>query len=133
MDQTFLLDNLKMYFPHIFNTMRECKLVDHTEIIIVTIYDEVYLFNNIDKGVRRLPSISDRYFDEEEFRKFFSVRLQTLLMEKCMTQLRLSEETGISKIVLNRYFTGKSLPSMYNAYLISKALNCSLGDFIYTY
>ena len=49
---------------------------------------------------------------------------------KGITQVRLSELTGISQQLLSLYTQGKSLPSAQKVSSIAKAIGCSVNDLI---
>lgn len=68
---------------------------------------------------------------EEDFNQRFSERLYYKLMRVGMTQYELSRKTGISSIMISRYCTGKSIPTVYNLLKIMKALRCSINELIY--
>ena len=74
-----------------------------------------------------------RYIElsEEDFNQRFSERLYYKLMRVGMTQYELSRKTGISSIMISRYCTGKSIPTVYNLLKIMKALKCSINELIY--
>jgi transcriptional regulator with XRE-family HTH domain len=49
-----------------------------------------------------------------------------------VSQLELSELTGIPQSTISNYLTGKFLPGFYNMDKIAKALKCSIDEFRYT-
>lgn len=54
--------------------------------------------------------------------------LLNLLNKRYMTQVDLSEKTGISKQQINEYIANTRLMTIYNAKLIADALDCSIDD-----
>lgn len=74
----------------------------------------------------------DEYLDgeltEEEWRHMFADNFNRKLRRIGMSQDRLSDMTGISKITISKYATGKATPSSYNLRKIVRALNCSINE-----
>ncbi|MCP1159333.1 helix-turn-helix domain-containing protein [Bacillus infantis] len=54
--------------------------------------------------------------------------LLNLLNKRYMTQVDLSEKTGISKQQINEYISINRLMTIYNAKLIAEALDCNIDD-----
>jgi putative transcriptional regulator len=54
--------------------------------------------------------------------------LLKLLNKRYMTQVDLSEKTGISKQQINEYISNNRLMTIYNAKLIADALDCNIDD-----
>jgi len=53
-------------------------------------------------------------------------KLKEILEDRCMTQRKLSDKTGISEITISRYVNGKRTPNVREAMLIARALNVSV-------
>ncbi len=53
-------------------------------------------------------------------------KLKDILEDRCMTQRKLSDKTGISEITISRYVNGKRTPNVREAMLIARALNVSV-------
>lgn len=68
--------------------------------------------------------------DEDEWRKIFAIKLLQKLRDKSLTQLELSEISGVSKISISLYVRGKALPSLYNLTKIANALNCDVSELV---
>ena len=62
----------------------------------------------------------------------FRQRLRRLMTRQGVSQLELSELTGIPQSTISNYLTGKFLPGFYNMDKIAKALKCSIDEFRYT-
>ncbi|PLR72222.1 helix-turn-helix transcriptional regulator [Bacillus sp. UMB0728] len=54
--------------------------------------------------------------------------LLNLLNKRYMTQVDLSEKTGISKQQINEYIANTRLMTIYNAKLIADVLDCCIDD-----
>lgn len=126
-----MLKELKLYFPSVYG-----HVIEHAEagldLLLVKLDDgDTILFDNMDKSIRRLPADSN-CMSEEECKYEFGSRLRRLMMYKCVSQLELSEATGISQPQLSRYMAGKVMPSFYTADKIAKALKCSIDELRYS-
>ncbi len=66
---------------------------------------------------------------EEYENKEFAYRLRTIMCHRFVTQEELAERIGTSQVMISRYVSGKSIPSLSVARKIAKALRCSLDDF----
>lgn len=102
------------------------------ELIVETESGYTVLYNDQDGTLRSLPKDSDD-MSEEECRREFKYNFRKLLACSGMSQLELSEATGIPQPVLSNYMNGRNLPGFYNLDKIARALNCSVEDFRYTY
>ena len=125
-----IYENAELYFPE---TMK--KVVDSRELNYWTVMfrlndGDTVLYDDITKSIRTLPE-NDRELTEEEYKKEFGLRLQQIMLRKCVTQLELSERTGIPQPMLSNYMIGKTSPSFYKVDMIAKALDCSIDEFRY--
>lgn len=68
----------------------------------------------------------------EQFGKYFGSRLKQIMRDRCITQQQLSSIIGISRSNISDYINGLNIPSFMVAYKISRALDCSLDEFVLT-
>ena len=68
---------------------------------------------------------------EEEWRNIFSRRLTRKLHTSGISQFRLSELTGITPAMINRYIKCLATPSGYNLQKIARVLGCCIDELIY--
>lgn len=68
----------------------------------------------------------------QNYNKVFAKNLRRILKENDMTQLQLSQTTGITKAGVNQYAQGVKLPSLINLISMSKALNCTVNELTLT-
>lgn len=94
------------------------------------------VYNSILRDGHKLTTIYDpdktkSYSDisDEEWLKRFSVLLKHKLRINRMDQTTLSELTGISRVSISKYVSGKSAPTFRNLELIARALKCSVDEF----
>ena len=65
-----------------------------------------------------------------ELRDIISSNLRRIAKEKGLTQIKISELTGITKTALGHYFTGENLPSIDNLVSICNVLNCTMDEVV---
>ena len=125
------LENLRLYFPYIAEHMAE---YDHDicnyEITVYLDDGKVVVYDDIDHTIRELPN-KRRELTEDAFRNGFGRKLNKLMYRKGFTQEDLAECTGINRVIISGYITGKHTPSFYNVCKIAKALECSTEEFKY--
>lgn len=127
-----MLQNYLLYWGRIHGEPVSYEEISPFELIVETENGDVVLYNDLDGMLRRLPKDSN-CMSEDECKREFKYQLRKQLTLKEMSQLELSEATGIPQPVLSGYMNGKNLPGLYNLDKIAKALNCSTDDFRYTY
>lgn len=124
--------NFAMQFPYDAAKAVEYYLEDGGYNLIVILNDGRRVsFDVYEESSRYLPSSDD--VDEERFRMEFGRRLRRILDFKNISQLELSEKTGISQVAISKYIRGKRTPSFYNADKIARALGCSVTELILNY
>ena len=129
--QDRIQENMKLHFPLITEHAVEFIQDDRTSVIAKLETGEAFLYDDLDKTMRKLPSNS-RELTETELRREFVFRVRKIMMLKGFTQNELSEMTGISQPVLSNYLMGKNTPGFYAVDKIARALKCSVDDFRYT-
>lgn len=127
---SYIYENFKLYCPSMAKTAVEHHEVNSYELQITADDGNKYLFDNIDKTIRRLPIDSNNMTDEECQREF-GLRLRSVMRNKNVTQAELSEMTGIPQPVISNYIMGKRAPSFLKLDKITKALNCSADELQY--
>lgn len=65
---------------------------------------------------------------QEEAKKIIKMNLERLMSTRGMTQIELSEKTGIPKTTINGYVKGTSLPTPGNTEKLSNAFNVSKDE-----
>lgn len=120
-----ILNDLKIFFPTIADKVIYYWQESPYEIIVELDDGGLFIFDDIDQTIRRLPKNSNN-MSEEECKNEFGTRLKKLIYYKGFTQEDLSNATGISKTMINGYITGKINPSFYKVDKICKALGCSM-------
>lgn len=125
-----MFEDFKMYYP--LEGRRTLKYWENcTYELCVKLDDgEIFIFDYINKTIRRAPVYGEQ-LTEEECKNEFGRRLQRLLYSKGMTQEDLAEMTGISQKILSQYITGRVCPSFTKVDRICKALGCSMDKLRY--
>lgn len=90
----------------------------------------VYSFNDLIKGVRRMPD-DWREVDEEFVKKEFGHRLRCRMWLRGVMQDELAEAIGVSQSCISSYIRGTHMPNYYTIIRIAQVLRCSIDDFRY--
>ena len=125
-----VFQNFVAHFPFTAEKVASWDQINSTEILLRLENGEELIFDEMDKTLRTLPP--DKYsLSEEQCRNEFGIRLRKTLQRCNMSQLELSEITGIYQPQISNYISGKSTPSFYNVDKIAKALGCSVDELRY--
>lgn len=127
----YIFENMQSYYPFLSERMVSYKKVGPYELIVRTNDGETILYDDVNHSIRRLPRDSNN-MTEQEVSVEFRQRLRRLMTRQGVSQLELSELTGIPQSTISNYLTGKFLPGFYNMDKIAKALKCSIDEFRYT-
>ena len=126
-----IIQNLELYFPTIHKHMTSARELRDYELMVYCDDDSRFLYDDLDKTIRRLPS-SGEDITEDVWRREFGYRLKKIMIRKGLTQQELAERIGTSQVMLSNYMTGRSMPGFYMVDKIARALDCSIDDFRYT-
>lgn len=124
-----LIDSFRLYFPSISKNVSKYYPISTFELIVKLNDGTMMSYYDLDHTIRKLPNKNN--MTEDECRYEFGLRLRRLMSFKGITQVELSETTGISRTTISDYITGKVTPNFYNASKIAKALKCSLEELNY--
>lgn len=129
--QDRIKENMKTYFP--FITEHAVEFIPDGPMVMIMKLDtgESFLYDDIDKTIRRLPSDSGN-MTELELRREFCFRARRIMTIKGITQVELAQRTGITQQALSNYLSCKTTPGFYALDKIAKALKCSVDEFRYT-
>ena len=122
----YLYENYKLYFPSFAKGCVSWKQTDLFELEIHNKDGSIDIYNDMNHSLG--PKIDTS--TDSGWRKEFARRLRKKMAMKGITQVRLSELTGISQQLLSLYTQGKSLPSAQKVSALAKALGCSVNDLI---
>lgn len=118
-------------FPSDADKSVDWSLFDKTQILIELNDGRKVLYDNMDKTCRSIRNVrSNEENNEERWRYEFSQRLRKKMQLRSIGQDELSNITGISRPMISRYASGQSIPSLYNAEKIAKALRCSITELV---
>ena len=86
-----------------------------------------YEYDSMDGSIRRLR---DRGIDidEELLTKELGYNLRKLIPLTGKTQKDISDEVGISNVMMSRYIHGGSSPSAAKLHMIARALGCTMDE-----
>lgn len=107
------------------------KLDGWNNLIVKLKGGSTVLYDDYTGSCRLLPVEKDGYLSEDEFKREFGKRLQSIMKKLHIKQKTLSEAAGINSVSLNHYVNGRAVPTSYVAYKIAKVLGCSIEDLLY--
>lgn len=125
-----MLENCEVFYPFLTDNAVCTIDIGHDELLIELDNGERYVYDDLEKTIRRL-SMDRSDVTEEEFRREFGTRLRKVMFRKGLTQHDLAERSGISQVTISGYMRGKNVPSFYNLHKLAKALDCYVDDFTY--
>lgn len=125
-----MIHNYEKMFPSLANqTVGYIELNDF-ELLIKLEDGSKIIYDDFSKSYRNVPCDSHS-MTEQECKKEFGIRLRKILERKGVSQLELSEKTGITPSDICNYVNGKISPTFYRVDKIAKALGCSVDEFRY--
>ena len=129
-DKNYAYRNLRYRFPGMVEAAIDIQQYRGGELLLIMPDGTEWLYSDLHNNVRQLPKDLHN-LSEEECLSEFGRRLYDIMCRDGVSQLELSEKTGISQPVLSNYMTGKTCPSFYKVDKIARALGCSVDDFRY--
>ena len=125
-------DEFRIYFPRIEKEVVKCTPRRDLEELILDMSDgSRYIYDAINNSLGTLTHEIDRNkMTEVDWYEEFAYVLKRKMYVEGISQKRLSEMTNISQAMISMYVTGRSIPSVYNAVLIAKALKCDVRDLL---
>lgn len=126
----WLQRNFEMYFPFKQENIDNYHANGDFEVIIKMKDGTNISYDDVEKSFRRLPKDSS-HMSKEECLNEFGVRLRKVMCRKGISQLELSNITGIQQSILSDYMNGKKSPTLYKLDKIARALDCSVDEFRY--
>ena len=124
--------NFEMRFPGIAKRVVEMHRGMPFEIVMTLDDGTRMSYYDQDTNIRKLNGDGSN-MTSEECAMEFGIRLGMVMRHKCVSQLELSEATGITQPSISNYVSGRIMPSFYNAVKIARYLGCSVDDLIYRY
>lgn len=125
-----ILENLKAYYPWIYEQMVSYSERGIFEVIVHCDDESIFLYDDRDKTIRRLPQDYTNMTDDK-WRREFGFILNKMMFNKGMTQADLARKATITQPQLSGYISGKNIPSFYVVDRLAKALDCSTDDLRY--
>lgn len=91
----------------------------------------IKVYDDIDKSIRIIchsrEDISEDIY-EDIWKREFARRIKWRMQRKGYTQEELAAEVGTSQTMINRYLTGKTIPSFYMVTRLATVLDCTPND-----
>lgn len=129
-EYTRMFDNFIMSFPCIAAKAVECLGVTEFDITVRLDDGNVFLYDDIEGSIRKLP-LGSSSLTKAECNIEFGERLMRMMNRKGVSQTELSKKTGLRQSQISNYINGINSPSFYVVDKIAKALNCSVEYFRY--
>ena len=129
--QEVVLDEFVLMYPHIERDIVDWYPSGQLEVTVRLRDGSKYSYDYLGKICRRICNSNyreNRLKSEEEITNEFGYRLGKKMRNRNITQGDLAELTGISVRMIGYYVRGEKLPSLYNVYLMSRALACSISE-----
>ena len=123
-----ILEDFEHTYKHIEKDVIDWYPSGRNEIVLELNNGRRIVYDWLTKKCYPISENDEDLMDEETWKNIFAERLSDKLRKKCYTQERLSDETGISRITINKYVNAKAIPSIYNLEKIIKVLNCSIHE-----
>lgn len=123
-----MLENLKAYYPSVFNNMNYSYRSGIHEITIVENNGDRQIYSDATNSICYIPNRLGELSSDDEWLRDFSKKLNRLMTDRGITQKDLSELTGISQPMISYYLNGRRAPSLHNARRLAVALKCSISD-----
>lgn len=127
-----LLRNFEMLDPIAYSRMVSYEMPDKFSLIINLNDGRKLLYDDLTDTTRYLKDLNTNDLTDDDMMNEFRYRLKHAMIIRGFNQNMLSEETGISQVMISRYLTGVSVPSILNVMKIARALKCSLDELWYT-
>lgn len=125
-----LIHNFKLMFPSVAEHAIRYVPQNDSELVVHLDDSASILYDDFNKSFRELPKDSNA-MTKDECKKEYGKRLTAIMRNKGMSQLALSQITGIPQPSISAYASGKNIPGFYQADKIAKALGCSTDAFRY--
>lgn len=126
-----IIEAYRTWYPIMYNQTVECRPSGRYTILI-TLNDGTKMeFDGLDNSIRNVTkyySNDTDELDEAAWRKEFGRKLHQAIINKGITQEKVSELTGISRQMLSRYIRGNSTPSGYILSRLVEVLGCDARD-----
>lgn len=129
-EYTRMFDKFVMGFPCIAENVVECLGCTEFDITMRLNDGSVFLYDDIEGSIRRLP-LGSNFLTKKECNIEFGERLMRMMNRKGVSQTELSKKTGLRQSQISNYINGINSPSFYVVDKIAKALNCSVEYFRY--
>ncbi len=125
MEHEFEIKGFLFNYPMYANKVVDWYRNNYGELVVKLDNGTILQYDIYNETLRELRP--DNYeWPEREYRREFGRRLSRVMLHKRVTQIELSQRTGIAQTTISKYITGKATPSSYNFRKIIKALNCSV-------
>lgn len=127
-----IFENFKLWYPNFAEQTERWEPSGKMEITAHLFDGRTIVYDDIENTFRYVRDVKNPIDleDEEKVAEEFSYNLQRMMNYQGMTQLDLSEASGLSHISINNYLSGRTSPTVKNVCLLAKALDCRVVDLL---
>lgn len=120
--------DFKLYFPEVAKSAVHWYPSGRHEITVKFDDGTKVIYNHIFKTMRNVVYGEDEQLSEEQWRKEFGFKLRDILADKGWSQGDLADRSGISRITIGKYLSGRASPSSYTVVTLARVLGCSVNE-----
>ena len=122
----FMFENFCFNFPLYRDEVESYRDYSDFELLVRLKSGKELIYEDIQCSVDFMNNLSG----EDAWRRRFGMKLRHLMYKSGLYQGDLAKMCGISMRSLSLYINGKSVPSLYNAEKIAKALGCTTEELL---
>lgn len=124
---TDYLRNMRFYHKSKVDRVVAFKVLDPYNTLVKLDDGSQHIFNEETTVLRRLPD--PNYITDEEYRCELGRAIERAMHNRMISQVELSDITGIPQPTISSYIKGRINPSFHNLDKIAKALGYSMDEF----
>lgn len=125
-----LIQEFQLRYPDLADDAMSYTITGELELT-VELYSRIAIYFALWNTVKIYNN--DDLNDEEKIKEIFGFKVEYRLFIKSMTQEDLARKTDLSRVMINKYLTGKSSPTWSVVCRIADALNCPTDDLRLTF
>lgn len=129
--EQYILDYIRHIDPFIQEKdIQEATMVNEYDLFVKFKDGRKYIYDTYHNTFSGFYPDNHQLTDDE-WNRSFKTRLRKMLSRKNVTQEELADRLGISRVTINRYINGQTIPSSLMLKKISLALDCDINEFFY--
>lgn len=118
-------------YPQYHNNAVSWESYGISRIIVKLNNGKTLLYDDFEKRLRLIkPFKTSSELTEDEWKRCFIYFLEDAKWRAHKTQLEIAFDIGMTEVMVNRYFTGKSIPNAMKLQQIAESLKCDINDIL---